>query len=50
VSDFLILEILSVILLAAVLIHFTLIPTFEPSKSLEKNLARVCPMMDFLQV
>jgi hypothetical protein len=48
--DFLILEISSVILFLAVLIHVAFIPTLEPIKSPQKNLARAHPMIDFLQV
>ena len=48
--DFLILEISSAILFSKVLIHVALIPTLEPIKSPQKNLARARPMIDFLQV
>jgi hypothetical protein len=46
----LILDISSAILLACVLIHVALIPTFEPIKSPQKNLANARPMRDFLLV
>ena len=48
--DFFILEISSVILSWTVLIHVAFIPTLEPIKSLQKNLARARPMIDFLHV
>ncbi len=44
------LDILSVITFLVVLIHFALIPTCEPIRSPQKNLARARPMMDFLLV
>jgi hypothetical protein len=46
----LILEILSAILLATVLICFALIPAAEPIKSPQKHLARAGPIIDFLLV
>ena len=48
--DFLILGISSAILFLTVLIHVAFIPTLEPIKSPQKNLARACPMIDFLPV
>ena len=44
------LEILSAISFSTVLIHLALIPTFEPIKSPQKNLARARPILDFLLV
>jgi hypothetical protein len=46
----LILEIPSAILFLTVLIYVAFIPTLEPIKSPQKNLARARPMIDFLQV
>ena len=44
------LEILSAITFSTVLIHLALMPTFEPIKSPQKNLARARPILDFLLV
>jgi hypothetical protein len=44
------LEILSAIIFSTVLIHLALMPTFEPIKSPQKNLARAQPILDFLLV
>ena len=44
------LEILLAISFSTVLIHLALIPTFEPIKSPQKNLARALPILDFLLV
>ncbi len=44
------LEILSAISFSPVLIHFVLIPTLEPIKRPQKNLARALPILDFLLV
>ena len=38
------------ILFSVVLIHVAFIPTSEPIRSLQKNLARARPIIDFLQV
>jgi hypothetical protein len=48
--DFLTLEISSAILLASVLIHLALMPTSDPIKRPQKNLARARPLIDFLHV
>ena len=50
VVSFLSVDILSAIMLLIVLIHFAFTPTFEPSMSpqKQKNLARACPIIDFL--
>ena len=50
VVSFFSLKILSATLSLTVLIHFALIPTFEPIKRPQKNLARARPMLDFLLV
>jgi hypothetical protein len=42
------LDILLAITFLVVLIHFALISTHEPIRSLQKNLTRAQPMMDFL--
>jgi hypothetical protein len=44
------LDILSAIIFLMVLIHFACMPTFEPIKSPQENLARALPMVDFLLV
>ena len=44
------LEILSAITFSTVLIHLALMPTFEPIKSPQKNLARARPILDLLLV
>ena len=44
------LEILSAITFSTVLIHFALMPTYEPIKSPQKNLARAHPILDLLLV
>ncbi len=44
------LEILSAITFSTMLIHFALMPTHEPIKSPQKNLARACPILDLLLV
>ena len=44
------LEILSAISFLTVLIHFALIPMFEPIRRPQKNLTRAWPMLDFLLV
>ena len=44
------LEILSAIIFSTVLIHLALMPTFEPIRSPQKNLARAGPILDFLLV
>ena len=44
------LEILSAISFSTVLIHLALIPTCEPIKSPQKNLASARPILDFLLV
>ncbi len=50
VVSFFNLKILSETSFLTVLIHFTLIPTFEPIKRPQKNLVRAQPMLDFLGV
>ena len=49
-ADFLSRDISSAIVLALVLIHVELMPTLEPIKSPQKNLASTRPILDFLQV
>ncbi len=49
-ADLLILETLSTMQLASVLIHVAFMPMSEPIKSPQKNLATAHPMMDFLLV
>ena len=44
------LEILSAITFLTVLIHFALMPTYEPIKSPQKNLTRAHPILDLLLV
>jgi len=44
------LEILSAITFSTVLIHLALMPTFEPIKSPQKNLARAHSIIDLLLV
>ena len=44
------LKILLAISLSVVVIHFALIPTLEPIRRLQKNLARARPMINFLLV
>ena len=44
------LEILSAITFSTVLIHFALMPKYEPIKSPQKNLARARPILDLLLV
>ena len=39
-----------IISFSIVLIHFALIPTFEPIRRPQKNLARARPILDFLDV
>ncbi len=41
---------LSAILFLSVLIHFALIPTLELMRRPQKNFAKACPMIDFLDV
>ena len=48
--EFLTLEILSAILLTLVLIHSALMPTSDPIKRPQKNLAKARPIIDFLQI
>jgi len=48
--DFLTLEISSAILFDSVLIHLALMPTSEPIRRPQKNLAKARPIIDFLQV
>ena len=49
-ADFLSREISSAIVLSLVLIHVELMPTLEPIRSPQKNLASARPILDFLQV
>jgi len=44
------LDILSVIAFLVVLIHLAFTPIFEPISNLQKNLAKIRPMIDFLFV
>ncbi len=44
------LEILSAITFLTVLIHFALMPAYEPIKSPQKNLPRARPILDLLLV
>jgi hypothetical protein len=50
VVSFFSLEIISAILFSTVLIHYALIPMFDPINRTQKNLARAQPMLDFLLV
>jgi hypothetical protein len=48
--SFLSLYILSAITFSTVLIHFALMPTFEPISRPQKNLARALPIINYLLV